>query len=168
MTKRVVDHGSQRTNPPPLRRNFVVIAVRCDDPTQSLPDDGKEPDSHCDVLQSPFSSPPPPLLFLSFRPPFPFPLNAVSGPHARTRVGRGCRPHELEVKKKKRHRSACAIRLSGARQWPSGRGYHRIVPGPLTLRMMLRVWSSMNSTRTWVTPPREPIFEGGKRSNRSA
>lgn len=30
-------------------------------------------------------------------------------------------------------------------------------PGPLTLRMMERVWSSMNSTRTWVTPPREPI-----------
>lgn len=30
-------------------------------------------------------------------------------------------------------------------------------PGPLTLRMMLRVWSSMNSTRTWVTPPREPV-----------
>lgn len=30
------------------------------------------------------------------------------------------------------------------------------VPGPLTLRMMLRVVSSMNSTRHWVTPPREP------------
>lgn len=30
------------------------------------------------------------------------------------------------------------------------------LPGPLTLRIMLRVWSSMNSTRTWVTPPREP------------
>lgn len=32
----------------------------------------------------------------------------------------------------------------------------RFVPGPLTLRMMERVVSSMNSTRTWVTPPREP------------
>ena len=32
-----------------------------------------------------------------------------------------------------------------------------IVPGPLTLRIMLRVVSSMNSTLTWVTPPREPI-----------
>lgn len=31
------------------------------------------------------------------------------------------------------------------------------VPGPLTLRMMERVVSSMNSTRTWVTPPREPV-----------
>ena len=31
------------------------------------------------------------------------------------------------------------------------------IPGPLTLRIMLRVVSSMNSTRTWVTPPREPI-----------
>lgn len=30
------------------------------------------------------------------------------------------------------------------------------IPGPLTFRMMERVWSSMNSTRTWVTPPREP------------
>jgi hypothetical protein len=31
------------------------------------------------------------------------------------------------------------------------------VPGPLTLRMMLRVVSSMNSTLTCVTPPREPV-----------
>lgn len=31
------------------------------------------------------------------------------------------------------------------------------IPGPLTLRIIERVWSSMNSTRTWVTPPREPI-----------
>lgn len=29
--------------------------------------------------------------------------------------------------------------------------------GPLTLRMMLRVLSSIISTRTWVTPPREPV-----------
>lgn len=34
--------------------------------------------------------------------------------------------------------------------------FESIVPGPLTLRIMLRVVSSMNSTRTWVTPPREP------------
>ena len=32
------------------------------------------------------------------------------------------------------------------------------IPGPLTLRMMERVVSSMNSTRTWVTPPREPAI----------
>jgi hypothetical protein len=31
------------------------------------------------------------------------------------------------------------------------------VPGPLTFRMMLLVVSSMNSTRTCVTPPREPV-----------
>jgi len=31
-----------------------------------------------------------------------------------------------------------------------------IVPGPLTFRMMLRLVSSMNSTLTCVTPPREP------------
>jgi hypothetical protein len=30
--------------------------------------------------------------------------------------------------------------------------------GPLTLRMMDREASSMNSTRTWVTPPREPGY----------
>jgi len=29
--------------------------------------------------------------------------------------------------------------------------------GPLTLRMMERVESFMNSTRTWVTPPRDPV-----------
>lgn len=29
--------------------------------------------------------------------------------------------------------------------------------GPFTLRMIVRVTSSMNSTRTWVTPPREPV-----------
>lgn len=29
--------------------------------------------------------------------------------------------------------------------------------GPLTFRMMDRLESSMNSTRTWVTPPREPV-----------
>lgn len=30
--------------------------------------------------------------------------------------------------------------------------------GPLTLRMMERLEGSMNSTRTWVTPPRDPVF----------
>lgn len=37
-----------------------------------------------------------------------------------------------------------------------GQGQSGSIPGPLTFRMMDRVWSSMNSTRTWVTPPREP------------
>ena len=39
----------------------------------------------------------------------------------------------------------------------SRRSIHQSIPGPLTLRMMLRVVSSMNSTRHWVTPPREPV-----------
>ena len=39
----------------------------------------------------------------------------------------------------------------------TGGGGVRGIPGPLTFRMMERVVSSMNSTRTWVTPPREPI-----------
>lgn len=43
-----------------------------------------------------------------------------------------------------------------------GRTYHRArgatdIPGPLTFRMIERVVSSRNSTRTWVTPPREPV-----------
>lgn len=29
--------------------------------------------------------------------------------------------------------------------------------GPLTFLTIDRDWSSMNSTRTWVTPPREPV-----------
>lgn len=29
--------------------------------------------------------------------------------------------------------------------------------GPFTFRMIVRLGSSMNSTRTWVTPPREPV-----------
>jgi len=29
--------------------------------------------------------------------------------------------------------------------------------GPLTFRIIVRVVSSMNSTRTWVTPPRDPV-----------
>lgn len=29
--------------------------------------------------------------------------------------------------------------------------------GPLTFRMIEREVSSMNSTRTWVTPPRDPV-----------
>jgi len=33
-----------------------------------------------------------------------------------------------------------------------------VVPGPLTFRMIDRVVSSMNSTRTCVTPPREPVW----------
>lgn len=38
-------------------------------------------------------------------------------------------------------------------------GEMRGIPGPLTFRMMERVVSSINSTRTWVTPPREPGFQ---------
>lgn len=38
-------------------------------------------------------------------------------------------------------------------------GKYKYLPGPLTLRIMLRDWSSIKSTRTCVTPPREPIQE---------
>lgn len=47
-------------------------------------------------------------------------------------------------------------KLRGKRSYEKPCGI--VVPGPLTLRMMLLVWSSMNSTRTWVTPPREPVM----------
>lgn len=32
-----------------------------------------------------------------------------------------------------------------------------VLTGPFTLRMIERLVSSKNSTRTWVTPPREPV-----------
>ena len=69
-------------------------------------------------------------------------LIAGGGPRVRTRAGRGCRSHGLGS-------------VSFAACWRVvGEG---CVPAPLTLRMMERVWSSMNSTRHWVTPPREPM-----------
>lgn len=46
------------------------------------------------------------------------------------------------------------------------RGGVLFVPGPLTFRMIDRVWSSMNSTRTWVTPPREPVAQQREVSHR--
>lgn len=76
----------------------------------------------------------------------------VSGPHARTRAGKGCRPRELSNQSCQHFRLFVYICVVDARRM---RSWVR-VPGPLTFRMMLRVWSSMNSTRTWVTPPREP------------
>lgn len=47
-------------------------------------------------------------------------------------------------------------RLAAGRTSPKDCGG---IPGPLTFLMMERVVSSMNSTRTWVTPPREPVLE---------
>jgi hypothetical protein len=69
-------------------------------------------------------------------------LIADDGPRVRTRAGRGCRSHGL-----------CSVSFIDC--WRLGR--KGCVPAPLTLRMMERVWSSMNSTRHWVTPPREPV-----------
>lgn len=70
-------------------------------------------------------------------------------PHARTRGGRGCRPHGLDYTNSV---SPNMSTVSGSLDALSSN-----IPGPLTFRMMERVWSSMNSTRTWVTPPREPV-----------
>ena len=69
-------------------------------------------------------------------------LIADGGPRVRTRAGRGCRSRGLR-----------SISFAGYRWRRRG----CCVPAPLTLRMMERVWSSMNSTRHWVTPPREPM-----------
>jgi hypothetical protein len=69
-------------------------------------------------------------------------LIADAWPHARTQEGRECRSRGLFVSQ---HIVFAAIFGAVLR-----------IPGPLTLRMMERVWSSMNSTRHWVTPPREP------------
>ena len=69
------------------------------------------------------------------------PFTAASWPRAQTRAGKGCRSRGLSTV------SICSL----------PRDVGACVPGPLTLRMMLRVVSSMNSTRHWVTPPREPV-----------
>lgn len=50
------------------------------------------------------------------------------------------------------YRSRLASRSDSSRQRISSSR-----TGPFTFRMIDRVWSSMNSTRTWVTPPREPV-----------
>lgn len=70
-------------------------------------------------------------------------------PHARTRGGRGCRPHGLD--------STNSVSPNMSTVSNSLEALSSNIPGPLTFRMMERVWSSMNSTRTWVTPPREPM-----------
>lgn len=57
-------------------------------------------------------------------------------------------------------------RWAGACSEPQKKPAESNVPGPLTFRMMERVWSSMNSTRTWVTPPREPGHQSFRVSKR--
>lgn len=69
---------------------------------------------------------------------------SASWPHAQTRAGKGCRSRGLP--------GVSRFTLP-AELYPEV-----CVPGPLTLRMMERVVSSMNSTRHWVTPPREPVL----------
>ena len=91
-----------------------------------------------------------PSSLLSLLPPFvSSSLISDVWPRVRTRVGRGCHPHGLQFSTGQHYR-----------QLPRHAGQTKTkletVPGPLTFRMIDRVWSSMNSTRTWVTPPREP------------
>lgn len=71
--------------------------------------------------------------------------------------------------------SLLSLHSTLATQWPISRKSNtnrkrrnkteNRIPGPLTLRMMLREVSSMNSTRTWVTPPRDPILVSLSRSH---
>jgi hypothetical protein len=82
-------------------------------------------------------------------------FTSVFSPHAQIRVGKGCRPRalwKLNISDMYMLSLLDRTRLVGRRE-----PLARVVPGPLTFRIMLRVWSSMNSTRTWVTPPREPM-----------
>lgn len=72
--------------------------------------------------------------------------------HARTRGGRECRSHGLFSAMSVCYPS-CLFRIVWIDVSIQG---DMCIPGPLTFRMIERVWSSMNSTRTWVTPPREP------------
>ena len=80
--------------------------------------------------------------FLAISSPFCHHLISVFGPHAQTRASRGCRSRGLGL--------SCLVRSASTS--PAS-----CLDAPLTLRMMDRVVSSMNSTRTWVTPPREPV-----------
>lgn len=106
-------------------------------------------------------------IFLDTRKPTDIPQNApchlsttpashpisVFGLHVRTRGGRGCRLRGLfSLVLVKSNMAAIEDGISVQSCW----NIYLNVPGPLTLRMMLRVVSSMNSTRTCVTPPREP------------
>ena len=68
-------------------------------------------------------------------------LISISAPHAQTQASKVCHPRELHK-----------VSISVHTHMPCNS-----VPGPFTLRIILRVVSSMNSTRTWVTPPREPL-----------
>lgn len=82
------------------------------------------------------------------------------GPHVRIRADRGCRrrglPRPVSISRSCVWLLACcAGRIVDCRHI----AIQKNVPGPLTLRMIERDWSSMNSTRTWVTPPREPIVQ---------
>lgn len=107
------------------------------------------PPQHAKTIRRPMSKPPYSSIATFI---------AVFGPHARTRAGRECRPHELDWGVAGQHTTHTHTPLSGR---PSMGIRLCIVPGPLTFRIMDRVWSSMNSTRTWVTPPREPKQRSG-------
>lgn len=107
------------------------------------------PPQHAKTIRRPMSKPPYSSIATFI---------AVFGPHARTRAGRECRPHELDWGVAGQHTTNTHTPLSGR---PSMGIRFCIVPGPLTFRIMDRVWSSMNSTRTWVTPPREPKQRSG-------
>jgi len=96
------------------------------------------------------------------------PLISICVPHVRTRAGIGCRLrglYNLKLAYAPFHilkpLSSCQFcsRARIAIPWPCwiSIGIVFFVPGPLTLRIMLLVVSSMNSTLTWVTPPREPV-----------
>ena len=71
------------------------------------------------------------------------PIISAFSPRAPIRVSTECRPRALECP------VSISIRLNHSPP-------PICIPGPFTLRMMLLVVSSMNSTRTCVTPPREP------------
>lgn len=79
--------------------------------------------------------------------------------YRRRRASRSDSSKQRMSSSRTREQVSIKSRLPTCLQDPLGFRIFRIVdiPGPLTLRIIERVWSSMNSTRTWVTPPREPI-----------
>lgn len=80
---------------------------------------------------------------------------SISEPHARTPANKGCRL--LGLIQNMSASFSPSVVLTRAFFPPPVFVWGNVLPGPLTLRMMLRVVSSINSTRTCVTPPREPV-----------
>jgi hypothetical protein len=110
------------------------------------------PDPIANCMQTPVNEIP-----ISPTPQMPLEIILVVWPHVRTRASRECRLRGL-LNMISSLSSSNLVAINPSIPSSSCSQSINFVPGPLTLRIMLLVVSSINSTRTWVTPPREPIF----------